>query len=137
MEEFDQDTEEDQNNQEVRSLDHHLESNKKRKAADSLNKAAIMSKKILKEPKSSDKALKLKQKKVSFSKTKKADKKKRGLATSEAATTITANGPSDVFGAKEHDHDLKLFKDKKKDQESENDECLKNCGNSFSEDTDE
>ena len=52
----------------------------------------VSSKKILKEPKSGDKALKLKTKTVSFSKAKRVDLKKR----------VTTKEPTDVFGADEN-----------------------------------
>jgi len=49
----------------------------------------------------------------------------------------TANGPADVFGAKEHDHDLKLFKEKKKELEAEKDSLKNDGGDTFSEETDD
>lgn len=50
------------------------------------------SKKILKDPKSGDKSLKIKTKTVSFSKAKRVDLKKR----------VTTKEPTDVFGANEN-----------------------------------
>ena len=57
----------------------------------SINKKAA-SKKILKEPKNFDKALKGKAKTVSFSKARRVDLKKR----------VTTKEPTDVFGANEN-----------------------------------